>query len=82
MADDTVFDLNKLDADIFCVGKDTGEKSSIRVAPPTKETPLGIFIDLSDGTIKKRYWLGPSLDSEAAAAIMLVKYARRIVKES
>ena len=77
--DDNVFELEKLETDLFHVGRaDPKTEGSIKSVPPEDRTSMGIYLKVNDSNMSNRYWLGAQLDSEAAAAVLLIKYANRL----
>ncbi len=81
-ANGDTYDLNGLKVDLICIGNpDRNYQDSIRIEAPSNRFEAGLFIELSDSKKTNRYWIGPQIDSEAAAAIILTNYAESISEE-
>lgn len=81
-AGNDIYALKDLKIDIFSVGKhEQDSRGSIRTVSASDRNEVGIYLILSDSGKSNRYWLGPQMDSEAAAAVILLNYARSIAEE-
>lgn len=81
-ANGDIYDLAELDVDLMCIG-DPGQntQSSIRFEAPKTKFESGIYLTLSDPSKSNKYWIGPQIDSEAAGAIILSRYAKKVAEE-
>ena len=77
------YDLKELKADLIYIGNsDKDSQGSVfRYEAPQTRFEAGLYLSLSDSSKSQRYWIGPQIDSEAAAVILLTKYAEKIAKE-
>lgn len=77
------YDLKELKTDLICIGnadKDS-QGSAFRFEPPKTRFEIGLYLSLSDSSKSNRYWLGPQIDSETAAAVILAEFAKKIAEE-
>lgn len=82
ITDGEVYNLKDTKIDMFYISKKPADiETSLRCAPPAKETPMGMFIELSDSQKTNRYWIGSQLDSESSGVVILLKYAKRLQEE-
>ena len=77
------YDLKELKADLIYIGNsDKDSQGSVfRYEAPQTRFEAGLYLSLSDSSKSQRYWIGPQIDSEAAAVILLTEYAEKIAEE-
>lgn len=82
IADSEVYNLKDTKIDMFYISKTPADiETSLRCEPPSKDTPMGMFVVLSDTEKTNSYWLGGQLDSESSGVVILLKYAQRLQEE-
>ena len=76
------YNLAELKAELICIGySNQNSQGSFKFEEPKTKFESGLFLSLSDSSKSNRYWIGPQIDSEAAAVILLTKYAEKIAEE-
>lgn len=77
------YGLQDLKAELIYIGNSDKDSNgtSLRYEEPQTRFEAGLYLSLSDSSKSKRYWIGPQIDSEAAAAVILTDFAKKIAEE-
>ena len=81
-ANGSVYPLYDTEIDMYYISRKAADfETSLRCAPPTKDTPLGMYITLKDAEKSCRHWIGGQLDSESTGVVILLKFAKKLQEE-
>jgi len=77
-----LYSLTDSEIDLYYISKKAEDiETSLRPVPPTKDTPMGMYVTLKDSEKSCRHWIGTQLDTESTAVVILLKFAKRLQEE-